>query len=254
MAIKGKSRTKSKPKQVARAPRHEPVVVKPPLLARRWLQVTAATLAGVFAVMVVVWVTNGLRQDRRTKADAAAAQSSGATKRTAGLAWQSTVTGAINEVGSVSAPLPPNLFAPMNAAIKTMKEKNTLPKDAVKTFADAVKHAKKAVSDLTNFDLTTTIRDKGFDVAGAEFFSDSKDGLTATITTYQRAAEAALAAAKAPASERKALTGIAFSLTSDANTQLTSAWSIYQSALGAAGIATTPSSSGVGPTGGGLGG
>lgn len=246
MAIKGKTKTKSRPKQVARPPRHEPVVVKPPVFARRWLQVTAAMLVGVFAVMVVIWVTNGLRQDSRTKAAKAAAQSSGATKRTAGLAWQSTVAGAINEVGTVSPPLPPNLFAPMNAAIKTMKDKNTVAKGTVKTFTDAVTHAQKAVKDLTDFDLTTTIRDKGFDVAGAQDFLTSKDELTSALTTYQRAAEMALMAAKAPDSQRKSLTTFAFNLTGDANTLLTRAWSIYESALGDAGIATTPTSSGAG--------
>jgi hypothetical protein len=248
MAIKGKTKTKSRPKQVARAPRHEPVVMKPPLFARRWLQVTAAMLVGVFAVMVVVWVTNGLRQDSRTKADSAAAQASGATKRTAGLAWQSTVTAAVNEVGTVSPPLPPNLFAPMNAAIKTMKDKGTLPKGAVKTLSDAVTHAQKAVKDLSDFDLTTTISGKGFDVAGAQDFSTSKDELTAALSIYQRAAEMALAAAKGPDSQRKSLTTFAFNLTGDANTQFTKAWSVYESALGDAGIAATP---GAGAAGGG---
>ena len=64
MAIKGKSRTKSRPKQVARAPRREPVVVKPPLFQRRWLQLTAAFILGVLAMSIVVWVSHGVHRQR----------------------------------------------------------------------------------------------------------------------------------------------------------------------------------------------
>lgn len=246
MAIKGKSRTKSKPKQVARAPRHEPVIVKPPVFARRWVQVVAAMLVAAFAVMVLIWVTNGLRQDKRTKADAAAVRTTGASKRTAGLAWQSVVQGAVNRVGTTTAPLPPDLFKALNAAIDTMKKKNTVPKDAATTFTAGAADAAKSVADLTNFDMPGTIKNKGFDVAGAEYFTESRDRLVYALTSYQRAAEAALVAAKAPDAQRKALTAIADHLRSDANTEFTTAWSIYQSALGSAGIATTPTSTGAG--------
>ena len=123
-----------------------------------------------------------------------------------------------------------------------MKKKNTVPNDALTTFTAGAADAEKAVADLTNFDLTSTIKDKGFDVAGAEYFTESRDRLAYALTSYQRAAEAALVAAKAPDAQRKALTAVADHLRSDANTQLQTAWSIYQSALGSAGIATTPTS------------
>ena len=210
------------------------------------MQVTAALVVGAFAAMVVVWGTNGLRKDSHDKAAASAAQSAGATKRAAGLAWQSTVEGAMNQIGTLNPPLPPDLFKAMNAAIDTMKKKGTVPTDALTTFAAADAAAKKAIGDLTNFDLTTTIAGKGFDVGGAEYFTESKDRLNAAIKTYQRAAEAAIRAAHATGAEHTSLTGVADSLRSDANTEFQTAWGIYQSAIGAAGIATTPTGAGSG--------
>jgi hypothetical protein len=73
MAIKGKRKPKSKP--VARAPRRAPVQVAPPWPQRRWVQVTAAFIVGLFVMTLFVWITNGLRQDR---ADAEAAASASA--------------------------------------------------------------------------------------------------------------------------------------------------------------------------------
>jgi hypothetical protein len=244
MAIKGKSRTKSRPKQVARAPRHEPVVVKPPVLARRWVQVTAAMLVGAFAIMVAVWATNGLRQDKANKDAAAAASTARTGKLAAGQAWQGSVTGVMSQLGTPNPTLSPVLFTAMNATIDTMKKKDTVPKGAAKVFQSALTDAKKAVSDLTNFDLTTTIQGKGFNVGEAEYFTDSKDRLTAAIGAYQRAAETALLAARAPAAERKALTVIADELRSDANAQFQTGWTTYESAMGAAGIAPSPNNGG----------
>ena len=240
MAIKGKSRTKSKPKQVARAPRHEPVVMKPPLPMRRWVQVTAGVLLGALAVMFVMWVTNNLRQEKADKAAAAAAHTAAANKLAAGQAWQGAVTGAISRVGTVNPSLTPEIFKSMNAAIDQMVKDNTVPGPAVKIFQAGASSSKKSVKALSDFDLTGTIKDQGFDVAEAEYFTESRDRLIAALTTYQRAAEAALLAAKATPEERKALAAQADNLRSDANTQFQTAWAVYQSALGAAGIAPTP--------------
>lgn len=240
MAIKGKNRTKSKPKQVARAPRHEPVIIKPPLAMRRWVQVTAGALAGALVVMAVVWVTNNLRQEKAEKAAAAAAHTAAANKLTAGQAWQGAVTGAISRVGTVDPSLTPEIFKSMNAAIDQMVKNNTVPGPAVKIFEAGASSAKKSVKSLSEFDLTGTIKDQGFDVAEAEYFTGSRDRLIASLTTYQRAAEAALLAANATPEQRKELAAQADNLRSDANTQFQTAWAVYQSAIGAAGIAPTP--------------
>jgi hypothetical protein len=239
MAIKGKSKTRNRPKQVARAPRHEPVVVKPPLLARRWVMVVAAALVGAFGVMVVIWATNNVREEHRANEARAAAQTTGASKRTAALAWQAAVTDATSPLGQTDPSLPPNIFVDMNKAIDQMV-KGKVPPSAVKTFQTAQKNAAKSVKGLSNFDLAAAIKDKGFEVSEAQYFTESKDRLIAAIQTYQRAAEAALLAAKAPADQLKGMASLADHLRSDANTQLQSMWTIYQSALGSAGISPKP--------------
>ncbi len=83
MAIKSK-KPRSKPKQVARAPRREPVAVPTPFLSRRWVQAVAVFVVGVFAMTFFVWLTNGLRSND-AEAEAAA---EAATKRQAAMAYQ----------------------------------------------------------------------------------------------------------------------------------------------------------------------
>ena len=62
MAIKGKGKTKGR--QPARAPRRAPVEVKPPFFMRRRVQVALAFVVGILVMMLAVWITNGLRQQR----------------------------------------------------------------------------------------------------------------------------------------------------------------------------------------------
>lgn len=245
MAIKGKS--KSRPKQVARAPRHEPVVVKPPLFARRWVQVTAAAVAGVLVMLFVVWVTNNIRQERRTNAANQAADQAGASKRTAGLAWQGAVEGAVSRLGTVNPSVVPNIFTTLNTEIDQMVQHGTVGKHADVVFRAGKESAGKSVKALQNFDLSGTISNKGFDVAEAQYFTESRDRLVAAIQAYERAAEAALIATTLhgtpPFSDQ---VNLADELRQDANAEFQSAWSTYQSALGAAGIAPKPPSTGIG--------
>jgi hypothetical protein len=247
MAIKGKSKTKSRPRPAARAPRHEPVVVKPPLLARRWVQVAAALVAGVLIMLFVIWATNNVREERRTNAATAAAEKAGASKRSAGLAWQSQVEGAVSRLGTVNPSVTPDVFKSLNAAIDQMVKQGTVPAPARRIFQAGAKSAEKSVNALKNFDLATTIASKGFDVAEAEYFTESRDRLVAAIQTYQRAAEAAIIATQLEGTPHfKVQATLADHLRSDANAQFQTAWSTYQSALGSAGIAPKPPSTGIG--------
>jgi hypothetical protein len=245
LAIKGKS--KSRPKQVARAPRHDPVEVKPPIFARRWVQVTAAVVVGVLAMMFLVWVTNSIREERRTNAANEAADRAGASKRTAGLAWQGAVEGAVSRIGTVNPSVVPNIFTTLNADIDQMVKQGTVSDKAETVFEAGRKSAAASVKALQNFDLSGTISNKGFDVAEALYFTQSRDGLVAAIRAYQRAAEAALIATRlhgTPAFEDQVT--LADELRQDANAEFQTAWSTYQSALGAAGIAPKPPSTGIG--------
>lgn len=232
MAIKGKNRTKNRTKHVARAPRREPVVVKPPLFNRRWVQITAAFVVGFFVMMLLVWVTNNLRADRISNdADAAASK-----RRTAATAWQAEVeseTGKIGTAGQQGGP--PTVFESMSTALDGMK-KGKPPKDAAVTLKSASDDAAAFVSALTKFDLTTTITNHGLSALQATTFTDSKDRLITSIGLYQRAADVGAQALEATGSQADALTTIAVGLRDSAQTQLQQAWTDYTEALVAGGI------------------
>jgi hypothetical protein len=232
MAIKGKSKPKSKPKSVARAPRREPVAVKAPVFQRRWVQVTAAFIVGFFAMMLLVWVTNGLRQNRADDEAASAA----ATKRTAALAWQRQAESALGKAGTVTQGAQPVMFAPAKAALQTM-QKGTPPANAAKTFRSASDDAQAAIDALTKFDLAGTIAGQGFNTSEALTFTDSKDRLINALVLYQKAAATAKLAA-ATGIQQKDLQGLANDLMTNADTEFGQAWLTFTSALEAGGIVT----------------
>jgi hypothetical protein len=246
MAIKGKSKAKNRSKPVARAPRREPVVVKPPLFQRRWVQVVAACIVGAFAAMVVVWVTNGLRQNDAdtTAADAAS------TRFAAAQAWQREVTTDVGKAGTVQPDgTPPVLFAEMNAAIDALKKDGTAPASAAATFATASKSASAAADAMTAFDLTGAIANQGFDALGALAYSDSRDGIVSALALYGTAADLAKLATEASGAQKAALIKLADAQRGRANTQFLLAWNRYTEALRAGGINT-----GIPGSGSGLGG
>ena len=142
MAIKGKTRSKTKAKGhlAGRPPRREPVPVPVPFFLRRWVQLVAVFLLGVGVLAMGVWVTNGLRQDRDEKAAAAAA----ATRAAALQKWQSEVEvqlGTVAQMQSGSGTLqPPPVSPEVGAAVDALaqgKKPTSKPQDLKKT-ADAV--------------------------------------------------------------------------------------------------------------------
>lgn len=231
MAIKGKSKPKSKTKAVARAPRREPVTVKAPLFQRRWVQVTAAFVVGFLVMMLLVWVTNGLRQN---KADDEAAASA-ATKRTAAVAWQREAESALGNAGTVTQGPQPVMLAPAKAALQSM-QKGKPPADAAKTFQSAADDTKTAIDALTKFDLAGTIRDQGFNESEALTFTDSKDRLINALVLYQKAADTAKLASEATGTQRKDLLGLANDLMKTADTEFQQAWLTFTESLSAGGV------------------
>jgi hypothetical protein len=242
MAIKGKRKPKSKP--AARAPKRAPVQVTPPWFQRRWVQVTAAFLVGLFAMSLFVWVTNGLRQNR-AEADAAASASAQADaagkKLKAATAWQTAAEGAFALVGTPNQGLPPTIFADLSATLDTMTSKGTVPAGAEQTFADAQANAKNALDELTAFDLVGTIRNQGFSELQAAAFTNSKERMIEGLQLYRQAAEVAILAATAtdPA-EVERLTKVAADLRDTAALVFNAGWTEYQSALRAGGVANIP--------------
>jgi hypothetical protein len=230
MAIKGRKRTK--PKQAPRAPRREPVPVSPPLFQRRWIQVVAAFIVGIFAMTLFVWVTNGLRQE---DADAQAADTA-ATKQTAARAYQTAVESAIGGVGTVTQGLPPTVFADMGTALKAMS-KGQAPKDASATFEDAQKNAKKAQEAISSYEVGTKINGKGFTVLEVTSFTGSSQELVQALQLYGKAAEVGAAAAEVGGDEGTRLAGVANDLSTSAQAELNQGWADYLTALRTGGIA-----------------
>jgi hypothetical protein len=231
MAIKGKNKAKSKPRPAVRAPRHEPVVVRPPVFERRWVQVAGAFMLGIVATLLVVWVTNGLRQN---DVDAQAVDTA-ASRRAAATAWQRQVETEMSSVGTVQQGVPPVMFPAMNAAVDTMKQ-GTVPPKAAETFRTASKDGAAVVKTLTAFDLIGTIRDQGFDEGEARAFTDSKERIISALILYQRAADLGVLAAEANVAQLAALTKTVDDLRSNANSEFQQAWITYGEALAAGGI------------------
>jgi hypothetical protein len=249
MAIKGKSKAKSRPKPVARAPRREPVEVKPPLFQRRWLQFTGVFILGILAMSVAVWIYHGVNEnhDKQVAADTAS------KKRAAAQGWQSTVETTFQTVGTISQPgIPPAMFPEMAAALKSMKG-GTTPDTAAATFDKAAKDATTAAKALTTYDVASKISGQGFTSEEATTFTDSSSQLVTALNLYGNAATAAGLAVNATGDQQTQLVAFADTMQTDASGHLQIAWSDFEDALTSGGIVETPTGSGLG-AGTGLGG
>jgi hypothetical protein len=188
MSIKGKGKTKAR--KVARAPRREPVQVKPPLFARRWVQVAGAFVLGISAVMFVVWVTNGLReQDRaqRTR-DREAAK----LERTRAVveAWQVVVEGEVGKIGTITPGTAPQLLPEASAAIDGLAKGRDVP-GAAGTLEGADAALKAAFETLEKHALVDEIRDKGLDVTQTNYLLNSRGKMLHALQVYRHAVDLA---------------------------------------------------------------
>lgn len=237
MAIKGKGRTRGR--QVARAPRRAPIEVKPPFFLRRWVQVSLAFTAGILLMVLGVWVTNGLRQQRardRAKADAA-------DQRTAALRWQSEVEGALGKVGTLTPGAPPSVLPAIGDTIGAL-QKGKVPAGAAETLRTAREDARGAIDPIQAFALADDLRGKGFDQGEVNYFLNSQERLVEALQLYQRAAAIAARAAVARADERTAIAEQAAGVQASGDQILQEGWADYQQALFAGGIAQTPLTAG----------
>jgi hypothetical protein len=246
MAIKSKSKGRSKPRQVARAPRREPVPVPTPFIQRRWVQALATFLLGVLAVMLLVWVTNGLRQNDAESTAAAAA----ATKRKAASAYQTAVEGAFGSIGVVNQGVPPSVFPQLQDTLKQMA-KGDVPKSAAEIAGKAASDAKATETSVGDFDVASAIAGQGFNETEASAFTGSSQQLILSMQLSQRCAEVAKAAATGSGAETDNLTGVAQGLCDSAQSQLTQGWANYLVALRTAGIVEAPGGTIPGLPGGG---
>lgn len=242
MAIKGKGKTRGR--QPARAPRRAPVEVKPPLLLRRWVQVSLAFVAGLLVMMLVVWVTNGLREQRAD--DEAATQAS--DQRAAGQKWKSEVEAALGRLAPLSPGAPPALFAELTTSISSLQE-GDVPDEAKATIKAAQADAKLAIDPLEKYDLAAQIRDTGMDGGQVAWFLNSQTRIVQALKLYEQAAVSASLAIAAPEDQREALADSAAAVRDRAEEIFQDGWADYQNALGSVQIVEAPLPGLTGPTG-----
>jgi hypothetical protein len=242
MAIKGKGKTRGR--QPARAPRRAPVEVKTPFFLRRWVQVCLAFVAGVLVAVMVIWVTNGLRQQRAD--DRAATQAS--EQRAAGQKWKSQVEGALGKVGALSPGAPPALFPDLATMISDL-QKGHVPGAASATLRKARADARLAIDPLKTYDLTGQVRDKGMDEGQVSWFLSSQTRIVQALELYAQAATNASLAIAAPDDQRGAIADAAAAIRDRAAEILQEGWNDYQNALASVQIFDSPLTSLTGPSG-----
>ena len=156
MAIKGKGKTKSR--QVARAPRREPVAVKKPFAQRGWVRGLVLFMCGVLVLSVTWWAYEGIDKQR----NASKAASAQAQQREAVSVWKVNLEGTLSSVGQVQGGATPQIGADIGTAI-TNVDKNKPAGVTSKQLAAEADNLEKAAKTLSKFDLTTTIANHGFD-------------------------------------------------------------------------------------------
>ena len=240
MAIKGKKR--SRPRSAPRPPKHVPVAAPTPFLRRTWVQIISGFLVGVLVMIVLVWVTNGLRTN-----DAEAAADTKASKRlAAATAYQQAVRAAYSKVGVVDPGAPPTIFAEMDAALDSLA-KGKASTGAAKAFSQAEVDAAAAGKELSAFDVRATIVDQGFDPIAVTAYTNSAESLTTVLDLYGQAARVAVSAVEVGGEQGQRLAKVAVELRNAARSELFEGWTEYLEALRAGGVIETPTTGGLAP-------
>jgi hypothetical protein len=237
MAIKGKGKTKARP--VARAPRREPVVVKPPVWARRWVQLTSMFVVGLLVAALIGWVVGNLNKEEEATADAAKA-----SRKTSALQqWQAAVDGAFGTVGTVSQAEAPVVLPDLATAVISLG-KGEVPDGSAKKLGGLAKSARAAEKQLSQFDASTAISNAdAFSSFEALKIVDSQENLVLSLDLFARSAALAQLASLSKGREIKALAIQAGGLSSRAQTTLKDAYNGYLDMLQSSGvISLTPPS------------
>jgi hypothetical protein len=224
MAIKSKGKTKARP--APKGPRHGPVPVPKPFAQRRWVQLTALFIAGILAMMVFVWATNGLRRERaNTKA-----ATDLASRQQALSQWKAILEPQITAVGQLHGDIPPTVASDVTAALTDLVSKKTTTTKAGALDSSATELARAAAA-IDKFDLAGTITEKGFDVAAAGDLTASKVEIVEALHLYTEAAGLAALAVNSPKPLRTQLADHGKAISDAAATLLQSGWNKYASTL-----------------------
>lgn len=230
MAIKGKGRTKGRP--TARAPRREPVPVPVPFFRKRRVQVALAFIVGLGVATMVVWVTNGLREDRRAEDEA----SDLAAQKTALETWRAKVDVQLGSVGVLQYPNPPLVAEQLATVLGQLVrgEETTVTVEQLQQDADALDAAAK---ELEGFDLSQLIRDAdAFEVTQTEWLLLSRSEMAKALDAYRQATLMAIDAMDAEPDQSAGLATAAKGVADIGTDLLQSAWRYHLNALRSSGI------------------
>ena len=194
MAIKGKSKPRSR-RVVTPGPRPSYTPVKKPLLARRGFRI------GVLVVVVAASVGGiwyGLARERTQAREQALAE----RERTAAIAFQGKVQGAIAPVGQPAPPDGFNAFPALTADLDGLAE-GTVEPTAAEADAEAARTAAKGAREAMNrIDVLSITANKGFDAAFVNYFFNAEEKMEDALKLYEHAAILVQRAAAATGDQR----------------------------------------------------
>lgn len=234
MAIKGKGRTKAR--GVARAPRAAYTPPPVPWYSRRWVQVTAAFLAGIMAVALFAWVRGNLRRadlDRERRRQQS-------QMRTVMRDYQGRMDPILTEVGQAQPPIF-RAFPRLGETIDAYKNGDASEAEVRQTASSTARTAGNVYDAMTEIDTASLFRGRGRLPAG--FTRDviaSKSQLSHAVKEYEESSVILGLAVDARGSEHADLLKAADELQNSADTLFADGYNAYYQAQTAAGTFQPP--------------
>ncbi len=232
MAIKGKGRTRSKP--VARGPRPVPVQVKPPVLARRWLQVTAAFAGGALLVLAGLWSWTGLQRDR----EAAREERQRQEQVTAMQQYRADVESALSPLGS-PGPNGFDLLPDLSRRLERLAAGET-PTGTAGAARSAERLLRGSAKALEGLDVAAILGDRGFGPEVIVYAIGARDDMARGLRLLEQVARAVGRAAGLDGTERARLVEMAVAVEPLAREAFDDGYRDYLQALAAVGIFALP--------------
>jgi hypothetical protein len=228
MAIKGKGKTKSR--QVARAPRHEPVAVKKPFAQRGWVRALVFFLCGVLVVSVTWWAYEGIDKQR----NASKAADAQAEQQAAVNAWKVNLEGTLSSVGQVQGGASPQIATDVGTAIANLGKNQDAGVTADQLTTEAA-NLEKAAKTLATFKLTDTIENHGFDATQTDLITTIQPEIAAGLRSLAVAARLTAMAMQDPANAA-ALLDEASTANTSGQALIERGWSSYTNIATLAGL------------------
>jgi hypothetical protein len=227
MAIKGKGKTKTK--QVTRPPKPGYTPPPVPFFARRWVQVTAAFVVGIFVVALFAWIRGNLR----ASSDDRAARQLRSKERTAMLAYQAQLDPVLTQIGTPQGPSF-QAFPRLGQTIDAYGTGDAKASEASQTASDTQGTATKVGDALAKIDAAKYVS-SGVPRAFASDVTASKSSMAHAVDLYRQSALLFAMALDATGQQQKDLLASAKDLNSTATEVFLDGYNSYVEGQAAAG-------------------